>query len=465
MSTIAVIARSKIQPIFLALLSITSIGMIVAGNSEALEVKLLLGDGTTGSKLESSDPTKTQLRRPKGAVLRADGSLFVNDGENHRVLRIAPDGKTVDLLIGTGSPGGSFSENPLECELNSLSPSGLALEKDGSLLVVDQQNHRVLRVTADGRSVERVIGTDRFGREIVNGQPSKTQLCYPLSVVVTPNGSLLINDFGNNRILRVNPDQSVECVIGTGSAGNALVVNDPSKTELNNPWGIAQRDDDSILVVDGDNCRVLRVASDLRSVGLVVGTGEQGSRLERDNPLATQLNKPSFVTVAPDQSVIVTDHRNHRILRVTADGSRVEQVAGTGKQGPIFDFENNGRDTQLSDPGRVLVDHDGSLIINDVSNYRVLRRHANGTIERVIGTNNPLDPQYNVLRSKENDVIYAQDNGVGGNPFPRELNKDPLALDPPATVQLKWPDTEVGNDGQLFIVDRGNNRVLLLSQH
>jgi Gluconolactonase len=49
----------------------------------------IAGTGTKGTKLVADDPLKTELDRPHGVTPAPDGSLYIADSYNHRILRIS----------------------------------------------------------------------------------------------------------------------------------------------------------------------------------------------------------------------------------------------------------------------------------------------------------------------------------------------------------------------------------------
>ncbi len=287
----------------------------------------------------------------------------------------------------------SFSDDPKKCLLNS--PGALAVEADGSLLVADSGNHRIIRVSPDGSSAKIVLGIGNYGIELVEQDPLRTQLNQPCDVVVADDGSIFVNDVGNHRVLRLAHDASkVDRVVGTNYPGDALVVNDPAKTELNRPTGIAVGSDESVIVGDRDNHRVLRVAPDLQTVEPVIGIGQEGSGFEPDSPGACQLSSRKFVAVGQDGSIIVTDSGNNRILSVASDRSKVMRLVGTDHEGRSLD-PTRPEQTELSQPGRarpaeVEMSPNGSLLLIDSGNHRVLRLARDGcSVDSVIGQKSP----------------------------------------------------------------------------
>src|SRR3546814_20404254 len=85
-------------------------------------------------------------------AVAADGSLYIADYLDNRVIRVWPGGRE-DTAAGTGDEGFSGDGGPgVEANLNG--PMGLAVGADGSLYIADTNNHSVRRVAPDGR-IER----------------------------------------------------------------------------------------------------------------------------------------------------------------------------------------------------------------------------------------------------------------------------------------------------------------------
>ncbi|CAF1573485.1 unnamed protein product [Rotaria magnacalcarata] len=75
-----------------------------------------------------------QLHCPTGIVLDADGYLFIVDSGNNRIVRSGPNG--FRCVVGCSDTSGSASN-----QLNS--PFALSFDSYGNIFVTDQKNHRV----------------------------------------------------------------------------------------------------------------------------------------------------------------------------------------------------------------------------------------------------------------------------------------------------------------------------------
>ena len=86
----------------------------------------------------------------------------------------------------------------------------------------------------------------------------------------------------------------------------------------------------------------------------------------------------AFVAVFPDGRTLITDYGHHRVLVINKDGSKIELLAGTGKEGNTLDPVS--KRTELKHPSGVAVFPDSKLLIADTGNNRVLCV-TNGDIE------------------------------------------------------------------------------------
>jgi streptogramin lyase len=97
------------------------------------------------------------------------------------------------------------------------SPSGVLLDPNGNLFVVDPVNDLVRRIDAKTGIIATVAGTVKgYGGD--GGPAIKAKLNNPSGIAMDANGNLYIAEFVNNRVRRVDARTGI---ITTG-AGNGL---------------------------------------------------------------------------------------------------------------------------------------------------------------------------------------------------------------------------------------------------
>jgi streptogramin lyase len=103
-------------------------------------IHLLAGNGRRG--MAGGTATEAQMNGPKGLTVARDGTVYIADTENHAIRRYRPSTATLDTVIGNGAAGSGFPSDPTQACLKR--PHGVFLEADGTLLVGDSENHRIL---------------------------------------------------------------------------------------------------------------------------------------------------------------------------------------------------------------------------------------------------------------------------------------------------------------------------------
>ena len=108
-------------------------------------VTTIAGDGSPRFR-DAQPSTLAAFSDPFGVAVTADGTVYVADaGESNRIRKISLDG-TVTTLAG-GNEG--FTDG-LTSAASFNTPSGLALDADGNLLVADTGNNRIRKITPEG---------------------------------------------------------------------------------------------------------------------------------------------------------------------------------------------------------------------------------------------------------------------------------------------------------------------------
>jgi DNA-binding beta-propeller fold protein YncE len=108
-------------------------------------VSTLAGTGEEGH--QDGAGTVAQFRLPWGLAVDGDGNIIVADSANHRIRKITPQGR-VFTMAGTGVQGHRDGERTVA---QFRSPWGLAVDGDGNVIVADILNHRIRKITPQGR--------------------------------------------------------------------------------------------------------------------------------------------------------------------------------------------------------------------------------------------------------------------------------------------------------------------------
>ncbi len=153
------------------------------------------------------------LGRPRGLLALPNGQLFCSDLAQSTVYLLDPStGLTTPLAGQTGVPG--YAEGT-GAKAQFSRPYGAAALPDGTVLVADQTNNRIRRVTLGG-VVTTFAGTGAMGAN--NGSAASATFNMPEALAITSGGTVYVADHDNHLIRRISQGV-VTTEAGDGKAG------------------------------------------------------------------------------------------------------------------------------------------------------------------------------------------------------------------------------------------------------
>jgi DNA-binding beta-propeller fold protein YncE len=325
---------------------------------------------------------------PTTVAVDREGGVLFTDSFNNRIRRIDESGR-IDTVVGPGRPGSCNAVAALRVCLSI--PHGIAVERDGALLIADTFNHRVLRVRHGRASVLAGTGEDCPPPTpcSVGATAARTRLRWPVIARPTAAGVVVV-DGGAHRILLFEGGR-VRVLAGTGRRGYEGGLRQANHTPLNAPTD-AIRYRGGWLVSDSGNCRV-RFIDRRGRIRLFAGGrislarcwrsyNDQGRWRDWGRPLRNvgdgaparqaRILVPGFMA-SDGSNVWVTDFLNHRLREIDGQSERITTVLGTGRpalrptmRGPATDFA-------LYWPSGVALEKRGTLLVTDSGAHRVMR--------------------------------------------------------------------------------------------
>ncbi|MEW2121908.1 RICIN domain-containing protein [Streptomyces sp. NPDC005474] len=336
-----------------------------SGKDSAPWISTVAGTGVAGFEGDNEPAVSAQLDHPYGIAVDSSGTLYFSDFGNHRVRKITADG-TISSVAGTGSEGYGGDNGPaVQAQLNR--PREVAVDSAGAIYITDSGNHRVRKVTADG-TITTVAGTGTAGFSGDDGPATAAQLNGPLGVAVHSTGVLYVAEYHNHRVRKITTDGTISTVAGTGKAGFGGDGGPATSAQLHHPYGLAVDSAGDLYIADGQNHRVRKVTAD-GTITTVAGTGTASFGGDGGPATSGQLNLPVGMVVDSTGVLYVAEYRNHRVRKITADGT-ITTVAGTGIAG-ISGDDGPATSGQLNLPYGLAVDCVDTLYIADHRNHRV----------------------------------------------------------------------------------------------
>lgn len=417
------IARDALGNLYISELMSHSIRKI----NSAGTITAVAGTGTAAFAGDGGPADSARLSSPHALVADAQGNLWIADTGNNRIRKIGAS-DTIATVAGAGTSSFAGDGGPaLGAQFNK--PSGMALDKSGSLYIADAANHRIRKITQAG-TVSTVAGSGLQGFSGDGGSALAASLNQPSSIAFDSTGNLYVADAGNNRIRKIDTSGAITTVAGNGMAGYAGDGGPAVSARLNFPAGIAADKSGNIFIADTYNNRVRYVESSSGHISNVAGNGYFGYLGDGIGAGYAQMKHPLGVALDTSGNIYITDTGNNCVRQVRSNGF-IYTIAGTGGS---FGFMGDGgaaTDALLDQPATTMVDQAGNLYIADAGNNRVRVVNTSGTINTIAGSS-----------------LAGMFGGDGGPAIQAKLNQ-PYA-------------TALDAGGNLYISDRDNQRIRIL---
>ena len=332
------------------------------------EVILVAGGGTGG---DGSAAREAKLVQPFGVDFLGSTVYFVEMLGGDRLRAITGEGKVITLAGVAGQKGNAGDGgDPLAARFNGL--HALAVGPDGRIYLADTFNHRVRVYDPQRRTLTGFAGTGEAGYSGDGGPAAQATFRGIHHLAFDPSGkNLYLTDLGNRRIRRVDLKTGVvTTVAGNGDKGVLQEGGRATEQPLVDPRAAVVDAQGRIWILERSG-HALRVVDADGTIRTVAGTGKAGQGLGPARDAA--LNGPKHLCLDRDGSILIADTENHRIVRYDPKQQTLTQVAGTGKRGSRI-VTNDPLQTELAQPHGVHV-HPGTgdIYIADSSNHRILR--------------------------------------------------------------------------------------------
>jgi predicted membrane-bound mannosyltransferase/sugar lactone lactonase YvrE len=306
---------------------------------QAAQVDPYQGKTVTLNANEVIDSTKlsTPMNAPRAMALAPDGSVYVADSRNNRILHFDASGTLINQW-GTSSGNDPSHPNPAAPPSTFNEPWGVAVGLDGSVYVTDTWNNRIQKFTAAGQFIKTW-----------STATSQTDAFYgPRGLAVDSKGHLYLADTGNKRIVVF--DANGNYLAQFGSAGL-----DPG--QFDEPVGVTVDANGNVYVTDTWNQRVQSFTQSPDGLTFTPlkqwdVAGWYGQSLD---------NKP-FIAVDNKGHVFITDPEGFRVIEYTTDGQLVQTWGDYGTTTSTFGLAAG-----------IAIDSQGNIWVSDAGNNRIMR--------------------------------------------------------------------------------------------
>ena len=296
-------------------------------------VKKLDSQGNLIVAFGSDGEGRGQFDEPSGLAVDSQGNVFIADSDNHRIQIFHVTGSKETLLpVQTQSPPIIEFDSFLKgkkgiADLVSFPDKGLyvLLKEQGHILDLGTSNH--------------VYGRKGSG---------PGEFDDPQAIAVTPEGTLIIADTGNDRVQLLDSHGSFQYQFGKAGEKTG---------QFDEPSGIGVSQNSMMYVSDTENHRVQIFNKD--GIFLTV-FGKESDKVTPQTPEHGKFDGPTSLAINASNQVFVLDAGNHRIQVFTEEGTFIKVIGGKGS-----------KPGQFLDPTDIAVDSQNYLFVADRGNHRV----------------------------------------------------------------------------------------------
>lgn len=326
-------------------------------------VTTFAGNGTAGDTGDGGLALLAELNDPDGLGIDASGNIYVAGFGSARKIDITTN--IITTVAGThvkGYSGDGGAANSAQI----VSAASFAFDKAGNMYIADYWNHRVRMVN----KVTGVISTYAGGGTGLlgdGGPATSATLINPSGLAFDNSGNLYIADWASERIRKVDGISGlISTVAGTGNGGYNGDNIAATSANLNAPYDVAIDPSGNIIIADYYNSRIRKVDATTSIISTVAGTGINLSNGDGGPAISAAISGPANCTVDSKGNIYISDCYANVIRKVTLSTGIISTIAGTGTAGFL---DGPASKALFSGPAEIRVDASGNLYVADRHNF------------------------------------------------------------------------------------------------
>lgn len=318
-----------------------------------LYVSTFAGVGFSAGANDGVGPT-ARFNAPLGIAIDKDDNIIVADFRNHRIRKIAPDGTVTTIA---GSIAGFANGTSLA---RFYGPAGVAVDKDGNIIVADYGNNRI-RMISPGGQVTTIAGSGQYGS--LNGVGINARFANPSGVVTDDDGNIYVLDSGTNLVRKIDRFRYVSTIAGSYNGyadgqGSAAAFSFSGAAPQ-----VALDQQGNLMIADFFNSRIRQVSPD-GNVTTIAGGGidKDGPALQASFFFATGIARDN------DGNFIIADWHNAQVRKLNMTARTVTTIAGSGIEDHV---DGPSAQAAFVRPGAAAVDSKGNIFVSDYFTHTI----------------------------------------------------------------------------------------------
>ncbi len=297
-------------------------------------VTTLAGSGNSGDL--DGQGTNAEFNEPWGLCADSVGNVYVADTRNNKIKKIDVAGN-VTTIAGSGNFGTSDGPGLASTFGN---PTGIEIDDNGIIYVADHLTHIIRKIDPTG-FVSTIAGQP-FVASFQDGVGNSAHFNRPYGLEIDNDNNIIVADEWNHRIRKVTPTGVVTTIAGGGIIGSQ--DGPGTGATFNYPWDVAVDSAGNMFVADGYN-DVIRKIDVAGNVTTYVGTAGNSGATDGTGPAATFNGATSIAYLKTTDELYVGDAYNNlvrKIINLNVQTVSLQLTSGTSTticQGESLDFK------------------------------------------------------------------------------------------------------------------------------
>lgn len=351
------------------------VSLLMTHISAAQVITTIAGNGVAGRTGDGGPATAATLNVPTGLAFDKDGNLLITDQENYAIRKLDLTTGIITRIAGNYNSG-HYGDGGLATNASIYGPSGIGVDKAGNIYVAEQYGSTVRKIDVNTGIITTVIGkAGNFGYSGDGGLAVNAIMDRPLDVEIDASDNIYFTDWENNVIRRVDAVTNIITTVAgrmpgfSGYAGDGGLA---TNALLNAPSRIYFDPAGNLYIADQLNNIIRKVDMATGIINRVIGMQAGGYAGDGGAAINAGLKQPAGLKMDADGNIYIADTHNHAIRFVNAATGIITTIAGTGVSGYSGDGGPPANATFFR-PTEVLPDGQGNLYIADARNH-VIRK-------------------------------------------------------------------------------------------
>ena len=319
---------------------------------------------------DNGPATNAQLNSPRDVEVDRLGNIYIADLDNSCIRKIDPSGVITTISGIPGSPGFS-GDSGMATDAQLGEPFSIAVDKTGNLYIATRANQRIRKVDPSG-IITTIAGTGSVTYNGDNIPATSANLNFPTGVAVDKYGSVYICETNGFRVRKIDTSGIITTIAGTGVSGFSGDGFAATSALLSAPTKICTDTSCNVYITDGGS-RVRKI--DISGIiNTVAGNGIYGSSGDGGQATNAELNGCEGVKVDNKGNIYIADGTNLKVRKVnllsvinTIAGNLI--ATGLGDGGPATT-------AFLLNPTGIAIDTAGNVFIADEGHQRIRKTYA-----------------------------------------------------------------------------------------